>query len=161
MPVSSNLLNGPSLFNELPCSCEALMNSRLMGHPAPRVAAGKELYLAHCGVCRGFFVKFLAAIFLEIRERKSAKIFAALFASLLQKIRHNFALWDYGYNSGLMGLIAMGWKRFPRGSSTIPPVRLALSGRNSGKTPERPRKCSQSVSWNFPPRVWLGSPKTL
>ena len=30
----------------------------------------------------------------------------------------------------------------------IPPVRLVLSGRNSGKTPERPRKRSQSVSWN-------------
>ena len=30
----------------------------------------------------------------------------------------------------------------------IPPVRLALSGRNSGKIPERPRKRSQSVSWN-------------
>ena len=30
----------------------------------------------------------------------------------------------------------------------IPPVRLGLSGRNSGKTPERPRKRSQSVSWN-------------
>ena len=32
----------------------------------------------------------------------------------------------------------------------IPPVRLGLSGRNSGKIPERPRKRSQSVSWNFP-----------
>ena len=31
-----------------------------------------------------------------------------------------------------------------------PPVRLGLSGRNSGKIPERPRKRSQSVSWNFP-----------
>ena len=30
----------------------------------------------------------------------------------------------------------------------IPPVRLGLSGRNSGKTPERPRKRSQSISWN-------------
>ena len=29
-----------------------------------------------------------------------------------------------------------------------PPVRLGLSGRNSGKIPERPRKRSQSVSWN-------------
>ena len=31
-----------------------------------------------------------------------------------------------------------------------PPVRLGLSGGNSGKIPERPRKHSQSVSWNFP-----------
>ena len=30
----------------------------------------------------------------------------------------------------------------------VSPVRLALSGRNSGKTPERPEKRSQSVSWN-------------
>ena len=30
----------------------------------------------------------------------------------------------------------------------IPPVRLGLSGRNSGEIPERPRKRSQSVSWN-------------
>ena len=30
----------------------------------------------------------------------------------------------------------------------IPPVRLGLSGRNSGKIPERPRKRSQSISWN-------------
>ena len=29
-----------------------------------------------------------------------------------------------------------------------PPVRLGLSRRNSGKNPERPRKRSQSVSWN-------------
>ena len=29
-----------------------------------------------------------------------------------------------------------------------PPVRLGLSGRISGKIPERPRKRSQSVSWN-------------
>ena len=29
-----------------------------------------------------------------------------------------------------------------------PPVRLGLAGRNSGKIPERPRKCSQSVSWD-------------
>ena len=38
------------------------------------------------------------------------------------------------------------WKGL--GVWAIPPVRLALSGRNSGKTPERPRKRSQSVSWN-------------
>ena len=41
----------------------------------------------------------------------------------------------------------------------IPPVRLGLSGRNSGKIPERSRKRSQSVSWNFPSRVRLGCPK--
>ena len=33
---------------------------------------------------------------------------------------------------------------------SIPPVRLGLSGRNSGRIPERPRKRSQSVSWNSP-----------
>ena len=32
----------------------------------------------------------------------------------------------------------------------IPPVRLGLSGRNTGKIPERPRKRSQSFSWNSP-----------
>ena len=32
----------------------------------------------------------------------------------------------------------------------IPPVRLGLSGRNSGRIPERPRKRSPSVSWNSP-----------
>ena len=32
----------------------------------------------------------------------------------------------------------------------IPQVQLGLSRRNSGKFPERPRKCSQSVSWNSP-----------
>ena len=32
----------------------------------------------------------------------------------------------------------------------IPPVRLGHSRRNSGKIPERPRKRSQSVSWNSP-----------
>ena len=31
-----------------------------------------------------------------------------------------------------------------------PQPRLGLSGGNSGKTPERPRKHSQSVSWNSP-----------
>ena len=30
------------------------------------------------------------------------------------------------------------------------PIRLGLSERNSGKIPERPRKRSQSVSWNSP-----------
>ena len=33
------------------------------GPPAPRAAAVKELYLVHCGKCRGFFVNCLAAIF--------------------------------------------------------------------------------------------------
>ena len=39
------------------------------------------------------------------------------------------------------------------------PVRLGLSGGNSGKIPERPRKRSQSFSWNFPSRVQFGPPK--
>ena len=38
----------------------------------------------------------------------------------------------------------------PWPSCAIPPARLRLSGRNSGKIPERPRKRSQSASWNSP-----------
>ena len=45
--------------------------------------------------------------------------------------------------AGVKALIEFGIHHW-----AIPPVRLALSGRNSGKTPERPRKRSQSVSWN-------------
>ena len=41
------------------------------------------------------------------------------------------------------------WKLIPmRCFWATPPVRLGLSGRNSGRIPERPRKRSQSVSWN-------------
>ena len=44
----------------------------------------------------------------------------------------------------------------------IPPVRLGLSGRNFGETVERPRKRSQSVSWNSPREYgWDGIPQTL
>ena len=32
----------------------------------------------------------------------------------------------------------------------IPRIRLGLSGRNSGEVPGRPRKRSQSASWNWP-----------
>ena len=32
----------------------------------------------------------------------------------------------------------------------IPPIRLGLSGRNSRRIPERPRKRSRSLSWNSP-----------
>ena len=39
-----------------------------------------------------------------------------------------------------------------------PPVRLGISGRNSGKIPERPRKRSQRFL-EFPSRVRLGCPK--
>ena len=39
-----------------------------------------------------------------------------------------------------------------------PPVRLVLSGRNSGKIRERPRKRSQSVSWNSPREYGWGAP---
>ena len=48
------------------------------------------------------------------------------------------------------------------GKSTLlghTPVRLGLSGRNSGKIPERHRKRSQSFSLEFPSRVRLGCPK--
>ena len=41
---------------------------------------------AHCGKCRGFFVKFLAAISLEIEEQKYAKKMPQSFANLLQTI---------------------------------------------------------------------------
>ena len=43
----------------------------------------------------------------------------------------------------------------------IPPVRLGLSGRNSGKIPERPRKRSQSVSWNFPREYGWDAPNPI
>ena len=43
----------------------------------------------------------------------------------------------------------------------IPPVRLGLSGRNSGRIPERPRKRSQSVSWNFPREYGWDAPNPL
>ena len=42
-----------------------------------------------------------------------------------------------------------------------PPVRLGLSGRNSGKIPERPRKRSQSVSWNFPREYGWDTPNPI
>ena len=42
----------------------------------------------------------------------------------------------------------------------MPPVRLGLSGRNSGNIPGRPRKRSQSVSWNFPREYGWDAPKT-
>ena len=69
-----------------------------LGLPAPRAAAVKELYLAHCGKCRGFFVNFFAAIFPGNWRTKICETFrqnfAAFFADLLQKFRKNFALWD-------------------------------------------------------------------
>ena len=42
-----------------------------------------------------------------------------------------------------------------------PPVRPGLSGRNSGKIPERPRKRSQSVSWNFPREYGWDAPNPI
>ena len=42
-----------------------------------------------------------------------------------------------------------------------PPVRLGLSGRNSGKIPERPRKRSQSVSWNSPEEYGWDAPNPI
>ena len=42
-----------------------------------------------------------------------------------------------------------------------PPVRLGLSGKNSGKIPERPRKRSQSVSWNFPREYGWDAPSPI
>ena len=43
----------------------------------------------------------------------------------------------------------------------MPAVRLGLSGRISGKVPERPRKRSQSVSWNFPREYGWDAPKPV
>ena len=43
----------------------------------------------------------------------------------------------------------------------IPPVRLGLSGRSSGRIPERPRKRSQSVSWNFPREYGWDAPNPI
>ena len=43
----------------------------------------------------------------------------------------------------------------------IPPVRLGLSRRNSGKILERPRKRSQSVSWNFPREYGWDAPNLI
>ena len=42
-----------------------------------------------------------------------------------------------------------------------PPVRLGLSGRNPGKIPERPRKRSQSVSWNSPREYGWDAPNPI
>ena len=43
----------------------------------------------------------------------------------------------------------------------IPPVRLGLSGRNSGKIPERSRKRSQSFSWNSPCEYGWDPPRPI
>ena len=43
----------------------------------------------------------------------------------------------------------------------MPPVRLGLSERNSGKIPERPRKRSQSVSCNSPREYGWGPPNPV
>ena len=43
----------------------------------------------------------------------------------------------------------------------MPPVWLGLSGRNSGKIPERPRKCSQSASWNSPQEYGWDPPSPI
>ena len=42
-----------------------------------------------------------------------------------------------------------------------PPVRLGISGRNSRKIPERPRKRSQSVSWNSPREYGWDAPNPI
>ena len=44
-------------------------------------------------------------------------------------------------------------------SWAIPPVRLGLSGRNSGKIPERPPETLSERFLEFPSRVRLGCPK--
>ena len=44
---------------------------------------------------------------------------------------------------------------------TPTPVRLGLFGRNSGKIPERPRKRSQSVSWNIPREYGWDAPSPI
>ena len=84
------------------CSCLFLWGiAQLLGPKAPRVAAVKKLNLVHRGKCRGFFVKFLAAIFPgNWRTKICTKIcqnFAAFFADLFEKFRKNFALGDCGH----------------------------------------------------------------
>ena len=74
----------------------------LLGPEAPRVAAVKKLNLVHRGKCRGFFVKFFAAIFpgnwrTKISE-KFRQNFGAFFADLFEKFRKNFALGGCGHN---------------------------------------------------------------
>ena len=84
-------------------SCRRPLFRILLGPPPPRVAAMKELYLVHCGKCRGFFAQFLAAFLLEIEGRTSAKL-CAYFSPQFSPIScQNFArtsLWgDYGLRS--------------------------------------------------------------
>ena len=55
-------------------------------------------------------------------------------------------------NNSWLTPLSCGW--------AIPPVRLGFSGRDSGTIPERPRKHSQSVSWNSP-REYGWDPQTL
>ena len=73
-------------------------NPEILGLPAPRAAAVKELHSVHSGKCRGFFVKFLAVIFPGNGRTKICETFrqnfAIFFAGLLQKFRRNFALGD-------------------------------------------------------------------
>ena len=49
----------------------------------------------------------------------------------------------------------------PCQSWAVPPVRLGLPGRNSRKIPERPRKRSQSVSWNSPREYGWDAPNPI
>ena len=54
--------------------------------------------------------------------------------------RGNVQLWSCWFFSCFVDILVVYW--------ATPPVRLGLSRRNSGRIPERPRKRSQSVSWN-------------
>ena len=61
--------------------------------------------------------------------------------------------------ASLMILVTLWLVQFRPLCWATPPVRLGLSGRNSGKIPERPRKRSQERFLEFPSRVRLGCPK--
>ena len=57
--------------------------------------------------------------------------------------------WTESADENIEHTLALSESKFPDNLGT-PPVRLGLSRRNSGQIPERPRKRSQSVSWNSP-----------
>ena len=73
---------------------------------------------------------------------------------------HSVGLWVLADSSGCPAGCP-GVNRISNINWATPPVRLGLSGRNSGKIPERPRKRSQSVSWNFPREYGWDAPNPI
>ena len=76
--VSPEKLTDFGVWNRAP------RNRIRLGHPLPRVAAVKELYLVQCGKCRGFFVKFLADIFDGYWRTKIGKFFRQIFTAFFR-----------------------------------------------------------------------------